>query len=211
MIIAVDGPAAAGKGTLARKLSETFGFAYLDTGALYRATALMVLKAGEDPSHSDSAEKASASLDLTLLSDPALRTEETGSAASKVAAIPAVRANLLDFQRNFASSPPDGATGSILDGRDIGTVVCPKADLKLYVTASAEERARRRLADEETRGGAADFEQILADVRARDARDMGRADAPLKPAEDAHLLDTTDLDIEAAFDRAAALVRGLLD
>ena len=211
MIIAVDGPAAAGKGTLARKLARAFNLAYLDTGALYRATALAVLKAGAEPSDPEAGARASAELDLALLESPDLRAEATGEAASQVAAIPVVRSNLLAFQRNFALSPPGTVSGAILDGRDIGTVVCPDADLKIFVTASPEERAARRLKDEQARGGAADYAQILADVKARDDRDMNRADAPLKPADDAHLLDTTDLDIEAAFDRAAAFLRELSD
>ncbi len=210
MIIAIDGPAAAGKGTLARRLAGEFGFAYLDTGALYRAVGLTLLKKGIDPADEKAAAAASAALDLSLFDDPELRTEATGGAASKVAAMPVVRANLLDFQKNFASNPPDGKQGAVLDGRDIGTVVCPDADLKLFVTASAEVRAERRRAELEGRGQAADFDAILADVRARDERDMGRKDAPLKPAEDALLLDTSNLDIDAVFLRAASLVRDKL-
>lgn len=206
MIIAVDGPAAAGKGTLARKLAEHLNFAYLDTGALYRAVGLKLLNAGLDPADERAATNASQALDLSVLSDPALRDEATGNAASKVAAMPEVRANLLDFQRNFAAAPPDGEAGAILDGRDIGTVVCPDAAVKLFVTASAEERARRRTLEIEGRGEAANYDEILSDVRARDDRDMNRKDAPLKPAEDALLLDTTELDIDAVFLRALALV-----
>jgi cytidylate kinase len=207
LIIAIDGPAAAGKGTLARKIAAAFGFAYLDTGALYRAVGLSLVRAGKDPANAQDAELASVTLDLALLDDPELRSEATGGAASKVAAIPGVRANLLDFQRNFASQPPEGELGAVLDGRDIGTVVCPDADLKLFVTASAEVRAERRRAEMEGRGEKADFDAILADVRARDERDMNRKDAPLKPAEDALLLDTSNLDIDAVFLRAAALVK----
>lgn len=210
MIIAVDGPAAAGKGTLAKRLASAFNLAYLDTGALYRATALAVLKSGALPSDEAAAERASARLDLNLLTDPNLRAEETGDAASQVAAMPAVRANLLTFQKDFAQDPPGNTVGAVLDGRDIGTVVCPDADLKLFVTASAEERAKRRFRDEHARAGTADFEAILADVKARDARDMSRKDAPLRPADDAHLLDTTLLDIEAAFDQAASLIEEIL-
>lgn len=206
MIIAVDGPAAAGKGTLARKLAEHLNFAYLDTGALYRAVGLKLLKAGLDPADERAAANASRALDLSVLSDPSLRDEATGNAASKVAAMPEVRANLLDFQRNFAAAPPEGEAGAILDGRDIGTVVCPDAAVKLFVTASAEERARRRTSEIEGRGEAANYDEILSDVRARDDRDMNRKDAPLKPAEDALLLDTTELDIDAVFLRALALV-----
>ncbi|WP_262692593.1 (d)CMP kinase [Kordiimonas aestuarii] len=207
MIIAIDGPAAAGKGTLARRLADEFGFAYLDTGALYRAVGLSVLRAGGNPADAGAAEVASATLDLALLSDPDLRAEDTGNAASKVAALPVVRSNLLDFQRNFAASPPGGAAGTVLDGRDIGTVVCPDADVKFFVTASAEVRAKRRFRELEERGIEPDFRVILADVRERDERDMNRKDAPLRPAEDALLLDTSNLDIDAVFLRAAALVR----
>jgi CMP/dCMP kinase len=206
VIIAIDGPAAAGKGTLAKRLAAKFGYAYLDTGALYRAVALQLINAGEDPANRDAAAKASADIDLGLTGDPQLRTEAIGAAASVVAAMPDVRDNLLNFQRNFAKSPPDGVGGAVLDGRDIGTVVCPDAACKLYITASAEERARRRTKEIAERGLTADYAVILADVKARDARDMGRAEAPLKPAEDALLLDTTILDIDAVFLRAVQFV-----
>lgn len=210
MIIAIDGPAAAGKGTLAKRLAKEFDFAYLDTGTLYRAVGLSLLNAGHNPLDVAKAEAASAALDQTLFADPALRSEATGAAASKVASMPKIRANLLNFQQSFASSPPNNKAGAVLDGRDIGTVVCPNADLKLFVTASAEERARRRTAEMETRGDAANYEEILADVKARDSRDMSRADAPLRPAEDAHLLDTTELDIDAVFLRAVQLVKAAM-
>lgn len=211
MIIAIDGPAAAGKGTLAQRLADHFGFAYLDTGSLYRAVGLAVLRAGKSPDDEGAANAASAHLDHALLTDPALRAEETGSAASVVAAMPTVRSNLLEFQRNFASDPPGGKQGAVLDGRDVGTVVCPDAALKLFVTASAEVRAKRRFLEIEARGEAADFDKILAEVKVRDERDMNRADAPLKPAEDALLLDTSELDIDAVFLRAAALVKERLE
>lgn len=207
MIIAIDGPAAAGKGTLAKRLAAELGYAYLDTGSLYRAVALTLLKAGKDSRDEAAAANVSADLDLAITHDPDLRAEATGTAASHVASMPTVRANLLKFQRNYASSPPKGEKGSVLDGRDIGTVVCPDADVKLFVTASAEERARRRTAEMQERGIAADFEAILADVKARDERDMNRTEAPLKPAEDAHLLDTTELDIDAVFLRAVQIVK----
>jgi cytidylate kinase len=206
VIIAIDGPAAAGKGTLAKRLAEKFGYAYLDTGSLYRAVALTLLKAGKDSRDDAAAAAVSADLDLSITSDPALRAEATGTAASHVASMPVVRSNLLKFQRNYSSSPPAGEVGSVLDGRDIGTVVCPDADVKLFVTASPEERARRRTAEMHERGLAADYDAILADVKARDERDMNRAEAPLKPAEDAHLLDTTLLDIDAVFLRAIQIV-----
>lgn len=206
MIIAIDGPAAAGKGTLARRLAEHFDFAYLDTGSLYRAVGLGVLRAGKSPEDVSAATDVSASLDRRLFSDPDLRAEQTGNAASAVAAMPRVRANLLDYQRKFAQVPPDNKKGTVLDGRDVGTVVCPDADLKLFVTAEPSVRARRRFLEIEGRGEVADFDEILADVRARDERDMNRADAPLKPAEDALLLDTSELDIDAVFLRAVALV-----
>lgn len=148
--------------------------------------------------------------DLILIEDPDLRTEATGDAASVVAAMPGVRANLLQFQREFASSPPNGEPGSVIDGRDIGTVVCPDADVKLFVSASPEERARRRHLELRARGETPEFDTVLADVEARDARDKERENSPLKPAVDAHLLDTTNLDIEAAFSKALSIVNQLL-
>ncbi|WND03332.1 (d)CMP kinase [Temperatibacter marinus] len=207
MIIAIDGPAAAGKGTLAKRLAKHFNFSYLDTGALYRAVALTMLRAKHNPSDIALAAQVSAHLDLDILSDPDLRREETGQAASQVAAIPEVRANLLNFQRQFASRPPEDKAGAVLDGRDIGTVVCPTAAVKIFVTASAEERAKRRFHEQKERVGHADYDEILADVVSRDDRDMNRSDAPLKPAENAHLLDTTKLDIDAVFDVAVKLVQ----
>lgn len=210
MIIAIDGPAAAGKGTLAKRIAKEFNFAYLDTGALYRAVGLKMLRAGQDPTDKDQAAMASQQLDTSLFGDPDLRLEATACAASKVAANPDVRSNLLKFQRNFATSPQGDMAGAVLDGRDIGTVVCPDAPLKIFVTASAETRARRRTTELEGRGETVEFADILADVKARDDRDMNREDAPLKPAENAHLLDTTNLGIDAVFLRAASLVRDYL-
>jgi cytidylate kinase len=206
MIIAIDGPAAAGKGTLARRLAEKFNFAYLDTGALYRAVALSLIRNGLEPSNEEAAVCAASALNLELLSDPDLRLEATGSAASLVASMAGVRRNLMEFQKNFGNNPPGNTRGAVLDGRDIGTIICPNADLKFYVTASPEERARRRVTEMESRGVNADFQEILSDVKARDARDMGRKDAPLAKASDAHLLDTTDLAIDAVFLRAAAII-----
>jgi len=206
VIIAIDGPAAAGKGTLAKRLAAKFDFALLDTGALYRAVALTLIKAGLDPADEVAAACVSADFDLSIISDPQLRAETTGGAASLVAAMPDVRRNLLQLQRNYANNPPEGKKGIVLDGRDIGTVVCPKADLKLYVTASAEVRARRRMEEAVLRGEKAEYVDILAEVKERDERDMNRAQAPLKPAADALLLDTTLLDIDAVFLRAVQIV-----
>ena len=237
-VVAIDGPAAAGKGTIARTLAEMFGLMYLDTGALYRATALAVLNKGGNVGDAAFAEACAQQLDASLLSAPELRLESTGEAASRVASYPGVRAALLAYQRSFAQNggaaqTPQGdktpgivaenavekaelgqksaaSRGAILDGRDIGTVVWPQASVKLFVTASAEERARRRTLELEARGEHVVFEDILAEVKARDDRDMHRKDAPLKPAADAHLLDTTNLSIEAAVDQAARLVRAAL-
>lgn len=206
MIVAVDGPAAAGKGTLARALAGHYGFAYLDTGSLYRGVAHAVLSAGADPADEAAALRAAETLDPAKIDPEAIRTHEVSEAASVVAAIPAVRAAILAFQRRFATHPPEGAKGAVLDGRDIGTIVCPDADVKLYVTASPEVRAHRRWLELKGSGSGVTEAQVLEDVRARDARDSGRATSPLRPAEDAHLLDTSDLSIEAAFDAAVALI-----
>ncbi len=205
-VIAVDGPSAAGKGTLARRLAADLGFAHLDTGALYRATALKVLRAGADPR--DVAAAAAAARDITSadLADPALRDEAVGNAASEVAALPEVRAALLAFQRRFARHPPDGAPGAVLDGRDIGTVVCPDADAKLFVTASEAVRARRRYLELRADNPDISEDAVLADLRARDVRDASREAAPLRPAQDAHLLDTSNLDIDSAVRAAKALI-----
>jgi cytidylate kinase len=206
MIIAVDGPVAAGKGTLARRLAQHFDLAYLDTGSLYRAVAARLLREGGDPEDADAARRVAETLTEADLAATDLRAERTGAAASVVAAMPAVRAALLAYQRQYATHPPGGAVGAVLDGRDIGTVVCPDADVKLFVTASAEERARRRWQELKDRGDAAAFETVLDDLRQRDARDQARDTAPLKPADDAHLLDTTNLGIEPAFEAAKAIV-----
>jgi CMP/dCMP kinase len=211
-VVAIDGPAAAGKGTLSRRLAAELGFAHLDTGALYRAVGVSVLRAGGDPSDPAAAAAAARALspDDGVLNDPALRSDAAAQAASKVAAIPEVRAALLDFQRRFASHPPGGALGAVLDGRDVGTVVCPDAPAKLFVTASVEARAGRRLQELVDRGLPADADAVLADMKARDERDSSRSAAPLKAADDAALLDTTDLDAAAAYAAASALVRGKL-
>lgn len=203
MIIAVDGPAASGKGTLAKRIASHFGLAYLDTGALYRAVARDVTKAGFRLDDPWAAVAAARGLDPSTLADPALREAHVGEAASIVARIPEVRAALLGYQRAFAARPP----GAVLDGRDIATVVCPDADAKLFVTASPEERARRRHAELAGRGEEVAYETVLADIRARDARDADRRAAPLRMAADADLLDTTELDIEAAFDAAVGLIK----
>ncbi len=191
---------------MARRLADRFDYAYLDTGSLYRAVGLGVLRAGTAADDEETAARVSASLDMALLKDPSLREETTGNAASRVAAMPAVRSNLLEFQRKFSQVPPGGAKGAVLDGRDVGTVVCPEADVKLFVTASPDVRARRRFLELESRGEQPDYDKILADVVARDERDMNRADAPLKPAQDALLLDTSELDIDAVFLRAVDLI-----
>ena len=214
-IIAVDGPAASGKGTLARRLAAHFDFAYLDTGALYRAVALSVILAGGNLENESDAVAAAESLDMARLEDSdfaaRLRTAETGLAASIVAAMPRVRAAILAAQRQFATQPPDGKKGAILDGRDIGTIVCPDAAAKLFITARAEIRAERRFAELRVNDGSLNLETVLADIHARDARDEGRATAPMKQADDAPLLDTSDLSIEEAFVAALALVEAKLN
>lgn len=211
MVVAIDGPVAAGKGTLARRLAARYGYAYLDTGSLYRAVGSKVLRQGGDPADEAVATQAAATLTESDLAAPDLRTEPVGLAASKVAAIPGVRAALLDYQRRYAVTPPGGQPGAVLDGRDIGTVVCPDAPVKLFVTARDEIRAQRRYKELLDRGETATFEQVLADLRRRDAQDQARATAPLKPAADAHLLDTSDLDIEAAVTAAVDIVNDILN
>ncbi len=205
IVVAVDGPAAAGKGTLARRLAAALGLPYLDTGLLYRAVGRRVLDADADPRDAAIAEAAARALTPADLDRTDLRGPMADMAASAVAAIPAVRAALLDFQRAFGRD-----RGAVLDGRDIGTVVFPDARVKLYVTASVEERARRRFLELQARGVAADRSQVEAEIRDRDAQDANRPVAPLKPAPDAMLLDTTTLDAEAAFAAALDLVRGRL-
>ncbi|MDF1727684.1 MAG: d(CMP) kinase [Sulfitobacter sp.] len=193
--VAIDGPAASGKGTISRALAAHFDFAYLDTGLLYRAVGARTL-AGETPI------EAAQTLQMDDLDGDALRSPEVAQAASRVAAVPEVRAALLDFQRSFAAR----SGGAVLDGRDIGTVICPEAQVKLFVIAAAEVRARRRFEELVGKGIATDFDTVLADVEARDARDMGRADAPLRPADDAVRLDTSDLGIEEAVATAIRMV-----
>ncbi len=206
IIIAIDGPAAAGKGTLARRLAAELGFDYLDTGLIYRAVGMKLARTGLDPSAVEPAERTARALAPADLDAPDLRLDAAAQAASKVAVIPGVRAALLDFQRQFASHPP-GGQGAVLDGRDIGTVVCPDADVKLFVTASLEKRAERRLKELQEKGLEAIQETVLADMRERDDRDRNRSVAPLVPAEGATELDTSDLDADQAFAVALRLVR----
>ena len=202
MIIAIDGPAASGKGTLAKKLAAHYGLHHLDTGLLYRAVAQALIAAGEPLDDPDKAGAAARALDPARFDEALLKGHAAGEAASIVSAIPAVRAALVDLQRNFAARPP----GAVLDGRDIGTVICPDAEVKIYVTASPETRAHRRWLEAAAKAQSVNESDILADIRRRDERDAGRAVAPLKPAADAHRLDTTDLDIDGAFRAAVALV-----
>lgn len=211
MIIAIDGPAAAGKGTLARRLAQRYGLAFLDTGGLYRAAALKALESGGNPADPATAEAAAKRVRAEDLTDPRLREERVSAAASIVATIPAVRAALLAFQRDFAHHPPPGFKGTVLDGRDIGTVVCPEADIKLYVTASAEARALRRFKELQEKGPNAIYQRVLQDIEQRDARDRERQTAPLRPAADALELDTTALDADAAFEKAADLIAQKLE
>jgi cytidylate kinase len=202
LVIAVDGPAASGKGTLARRLAAHYGLPYLDTGLLYRMVARAVLDAGHDIADAEAAASLVSSFDEGAFLEDSLRGREIGEAASVVAAMPAVRAGLIARQRRFAGQPG----GAVLDGRDIGTVICPEAGAKLFVTATPEVRAARRHKELAGRGEAASFDGILADIRRRDARDSGRSDAPLKAAEDAVILDTSALTVEEAAAAAIAIV-----
>ena len=206
IVIAVDGTAASGKGTLAKKLAAHFGFAHLDSGALYRLTALAVLNAKADPRNEADAVRGAQSIDLSLAGDQAIRTDVVGQAASHVAAIGAVRQALLDFQRSFLQAPPGGSPGAVMDGRDIGTVICPDATAKLYIDARPELRAHRRWLELKGMGIARDEQGLLAELNARDAADKSRPISPLRQASDAALLDTSDLGIDAAFAAALALV-----
>lgn len=204
MIIAIDGPAASGKGTLAKRLAAALDCAYLDTGLLYRATGRRVLDAGGDPAREADALAAAHQLDAADLARDDLRDEGVGSAASKVAAIPAVRTALLEVQRRLATHPPQGRRGAVLDGRDIGTVVCPDAAVKIFLTASLEERARRRYEQLRLSDPAVIYERVLKDLEVRDARDSGRTVAPLVPAPDAIVLDTDRMTIDEVFDTVMA-------
>jgi cytidylate kinase len=211
VIIAIDGPAAAGKGTLGRRLAERYNLAFLDTGGLYRAVALKVLDGGGDPADPATAAAAAQAIGPADLDTPRLREDAVSKAASVVAAQPAVRAALLAFQRNFAHHPPAGFAGALLDGRDIGTVVCPDASVKLFVTASPEARAARRFKELQASGERTIYQRVLQDIEQRDARDRERQTAPLRPADDALELDTTALDADAAFTKAADLIARKLE
>jgi cytidylate kinase len=202
MIIAIDGPAASGKGTLGKKLAAHYGLRHLDTGLIYRAVAKTLLDAGERLEDAAAAVAVAKELDLANFDEATLKTYAVGEAASIVSAIPGVRAALLDFQREFAAQPP----GAVLDGRDIGTVICPGADVKIYVTATPEVRAKRRAAEYRSAGRDIDEANVLADILRRDQRDSNRAASPLQQAPDAYLLDTTHLAIDAAIRAAIDIV-----
>jgi cytidylate kinase len=206
IVIAVDGTAASGKGTLAKKLAQHFGFAHLDSGALYRLTALAVIDAGGDPKVEADALRGAQTLDFNRAGDPAIRTDLVGTAASHVAAIPAVRQALLEFQQNFLAHPPGGSPGAVMDGRDIGTVIAPDAVAKLYIDARLDIRARRRWSELKTMGIRRAEQDLVKELGMRDDADKSRPVSPLTQAPDADLLDTSDLGIDAAFAAALALV-----
>ena len=205
MIIAIDGPAASGKGTLAKRLAAHYGLRHLDTGVIYRAVAHALISQGVDLRNEAAAVGAALHLDPETFDDPVLKSHQVGSAASIVSAIPDVRAALVEFQRQFASRPP----GAVLDGRDIGTVICPNAEVKIFVVADPQIRAHRRALEAQARGETADEATILADILARDERDQNRAVAPLRPAEDAYLLDNSHLDIEGGVRAAIDIVEAV--
>ncbi len=205
MIIAIDGPAASGKGTIARQIAAVYGLHHLDTGLLYRAVAKAMLDAGYPPDDAARATEAAIALDPAKFEDNALKLKAITEAASVVAAIPEVRQALMNYQRGFATKPP----GAVLDGRDIGTVIAPGADVKLFVVASPEVRAKRRVLELRARGEAADEQEVLADLLRRDERDSRRTAAPLMQAPDAHLLDTTHLGIDAAFRAAVDIIEAV--
>lgn len=202
LVIAIDGPAASGKGTLARRVAAHYKLNHLDTGLSYRAVAKALLDNGEPLDDEAAAQAAAGNVDLAQMDRATLSANEVGEAASKVAVISSVRRILVEKQREFAKTPP----GAVLDGRDIGTVVCPDASVKIFLTADARVRAERRWREIEAKGGTASFKAILADIEQRDARDMNRADSPLKPADDAHLLDSSKMDIDSAFRAACAII-----
>jgi len=202
-VIAIDGPAASGKGTLARRLAKTLGYAHLDTGLTYRAVGYALLQAGAQLNDEALAIEAARKIDLPNLDRELLSAHFVGEAASKIAVMGGVRCTLVQLQQTFATTPP----GAVLDGRDIGTVVCPDADVKFFITASPGIRAGRRFEEIISKGGDAIYDEILEDIRKRDERDMGRTDSPLKPAKDAHLIDTSKMDIETAFHAALAIIK----
>lgn len=205
--IAIDGPAAAGKGTLSRLIANAYGFHHLDTGLTYRAVARELLDRGLPLDDAALAVEIARTIELAGLDRAVLSAHEIGEAASRIAVMPEVRKALVEAQRAFARRQP----GTVLDGRDIGTVVCPDADVKLYITASPAVRAGRRYEEIIATGGETDFGTVLADILKRDERDMGRADSPLKPADDAHLIDTSEMDISAAFDAAKTIIDAALE
>ena len=205
MIIAIDGPAASGKGTLGKRLAAHYGLRHLDTGLIYRAVAKAVLDAGHSPANRARAVAAAEAIDPSRFDEPALKSQAVGEAASLVSAVPEVRKAVLAFQRDFGRTPP----GAVLDGRDIGTVVFPDADVKIFVTATADVRAHRRAVELREAGNRVDEAEVLADIQRRDERDTKRSVAPLKPAREAHLLDTTHLDIDAAFRAAIDIVEAV--
>jgi len=205
MIIAIDGPAASGKGTLAKRLAAHYGYRHLDTGVIYRAVAHALLTAGAGLQDEAAAVRAAQAIDPETFDNPALKSQKVGTAASVVSAIPRVREVLIEFQRRFASAPP----GAVLDGRDIGTVICPDAEVKIYVVADPKIRAQRRTLEARGRGEEADEAVILADILARDERDQNRPVAPLKPAKDAYLLDNSNLDIEGGVRAAIDIVEAV--
>ncbi len=201
MIIAIDGPAAAGKGILAKRLAEHFGLALMDTGLVYRAVGMNVVRAGGDPEDAKAATAVAEKISAADLDVGDLRSDTAADAASKVSVVPGVRAALLAFQREFAANPSGGAAGAVLDGRDIGTVVCPDADVKLFISAAVEVRAKRRVKELQERGLEAIYARVLEDMKERDARDQARAVSPLEPAKNAYPLDSSDLDADQVFER----------
>lgn len=209
MIVAIDGPSAAGKGTLSRMVASHYKLAHLDTGILYRAVAFRLKQLGARSDDPLIATEVATSLTVNGLNDSDLRTQEISQLASIIASMSPVRAALLNFQRNFAISPPNGAKGAVLDGRDIGTVICPDADYKIFVTASPVVRAHRRFLQLRKKGEAANEQVILRETRDRDARDSRRQSSPLNPATDAYLLDTTNLSIDASFNALRYFISGL--
>ncbi|MBL4854172.1 MAG: (d)CMP kinase [Robiginitomaculum sp.] len=209
-VIAIDGTFASGKGTLAKKLAAHFGYAYLDTGKLYRAVAARALEVGADLSDGSALAKLATLITPDELESPALKSGAVGAAASKVAVHTEVRVALKNYQVQFAFAPPKGFAGAVLDGRDIGTVICPDADVKIYVDAKSEVRADRRYNELLSYGEDISLAQVVADLTERDHRDTNRAEAPLKPAQNAHLLDTTNLSIDAAFEQARHLIEIIL-